>query len=244
MQDLIALQRWLYEGMASGLRDVASGSWPALAAAMAAAVLFGILHAMMPGHGKTVLFSYHLGQKGSLLSSIANGAILALTHVGIAILLVLAGFAVISRAFAYGGRTPQFELASGIFVLLIGAYLVWRAVSRAAPDDARTQSPRRGRTLAFVTGLVPCPLTTFIMSYALARGLLAAGLAVTAAMAAGMVLTISAVAVLATLSRERLLSFFSRTEGARRWLGRTLEIGGAALVVLFGVWLILGAQTA
>ncbi|ODR97471.1 hypothetical protein AUC70_00085 [Methyloceanibacter stevinii] len=244
MQDLIALQRWLYEGMASGLRDVASGSWPALAAAMAAAVLFGILHAMMPGHGKTVLFSYHLGQKGSLLSSIANGAILALTHVGIAILLVLAGFAVISRAFAYGGRTPQFELASGIFVVLIGAYLIWRAVSRAAPEGAECQSPQKGRTLAFVTGLVPCPLTTFIMSYALARGLLAAGLAVTVAMAAGMVLTISAVAVLATLSRERLLSFFSRTEGARRWLGRTLEIGGAVLVVLFGVWLILGAQTA
>ncbi|MEM8644518.1 MAG: hypothetical protein AAGF09_06515, partial [Pseudomonadota bacterium] len=65
-----------------------------------------------------------------------------------------------------------------------------------------------------------------------------------AAMAAGMVLTISAVAVLATLSRTRLLSFFSRTEGARRWLGRTLEVGGAALVLLFGVVLILGATAA
>lgn len=244
MHYLIALQRWLYEGMANGLGDVAGGSWPALGAAMAAAVLFGSLHAMMPGHGKTVLFSYHLGQKGSLLSSIANGAILALTHVGIAVLLVLAGFAVISRAFAFGGRTPQFELASGILVVLIGAYLVWRAVRRAAPDAPHGHSPHKGRTLAFVTGLVPCPLTTFIMSYALARGLLAAGLAVTAGMAAGMVLTISTVAVLATLSRERLLSFFSRTEGARRWLGRALEIGGAGLVLLFGVWLILGAQTA
>lgn len=245
MEDLIALQRWLYDGMASGLRDVASGSGPALAAAMAAAVLFGILHAMMPGHGKTVLFSYHLGQKGSLRSSIANGAILALTHVGIAILLVLAGFAVISRAFAVGGRTPQFELASGILVVLIGAYLLWRAVLRAGPlGDGRGEPPQKGRTLAFVTGLVPCPLTTFIMSYALARGLLAAGLAVTAAMAAGMVLTIAAVAVLATVSREQLLTFVSRTEGPRGVLGRVLEIGGAGVVLLFGVSLILGAQTA
>lgn len=245
MEDLIALQRWLYDGMASGLRDVASGSGPALAAAMAAAVLFGILHAMMPGHGKTVLFSYHLGQKGSLRSSIVNGAILALTHVGIAILLVLAGFAVISRVFAIGGRTPQFELASGILVVLIGAYLLWRAVRRAGPHGAdREEPPQKGRTLAFVTGLVPCPLTTFIMSYALARGLLAAGLAVTAAMAAGMVLTIAAAAVLATLSRDRLLSFFSRTEGARQVLGRVLEIGGAGVVLLFGASLILGARTA
>jgi len=57
------------------------------------------------------------------------------------------------------------------------------------------------------------------------------------------VLTISAVAVLATLSRDRLLSFFSRTEGTRRWLGRALEIGGASLVLLFGVSLMLGAQS-
>ncbi|MEM7399039.1 MAG: hypothetical protein AAGF48_06815 [Pseudomonadota bacterium] len=244
MQDLIDLQRWLYEGMASGLGDVAGGNFGALLAAMAAAVLFGILHALMPGHGKTVLFSYHLGQKSSLLSSIVNGAILALTHVAIAIVLVLAGFAVVSRAFAYGGRTPQFELASGVLVVLIGAYLLWQAFRRAAPENDDGESQRKGRTLAFVTGLVPCPLTTFIMSYALARGLLAAGLAVTAAMAAGMVLTISAVAVLATLSRTRLLSFFSRTEGARRWLGRTLEVGGAALVFLFGVLLVLGATAA
>ena len=130
MQEIIALQRWLYEGMADGLGEVAQGGALALPAVMAGAILFGFLHAMMPGHGKTVLFSYHLGQKGSLLSSIANGAILALTHVGIAVVLVMAGFAVISKAFAAGGRTPQFEMASGVLILLIGAFLLWRAATR------------------------------------------------------------------------------------------------------------------
>lgn len=243
MQEIIALQRWLYEGMARGLGDVAQGSLAAIFAAMGAAILFGVLHAMMPGHGKTVLFSYHLGQKGSLVSSIANGAILALTHVGIAVVLILAGFTVISKVFVVGGRTPQFEFASGILIVLIGAYLLWQAARRPRANGGdRTESD--GRTLAFVTGLVPCPLTTFIMSYALARGLLAAGLAVTAAMALGMVMTIAAVAVIATLSRERLLAFFKRTEGVRATLGRMLEIGGAALVFLFGVRVILNAQGA
>lgn len=241
---MIALQRWLYDGMANGLGDVAAGSSRAVFAAMAAAILFGVLHALMPGHGKTVLFSYHLGQKGSLLSSIVNGAILALTHVGIAIVLVLAGFAVISKAFAVGGRTPQFELASGILIATIGAYLLWRALSGHAQGDDRRVRTGNGRALAFVTGLVPCPLTTFIMSYALARGLLGAGLAVTAAMAAGMVFTIAAVAVLATVSRTRLMSVFARTKAIRAWLGRGLETGGAALVLLFGLWVVLGARGA
>jgi ABC-type nickel/cobalt efflux system permease component RcnA len=47
-----------------------------------------------------------------------------------------------------------------------------------------------GRALAFVIGLVPCPLTTFIMTYALVRGMLVLGLVVTAVMAARMVATI------------------------------------------------------
>jgi ABC-type nickel/cobalt efflux system permease component RcnA len=239
MQEIIALQRWLYGGMASGLGDVAQGSPWAVAVAMAAAVLFGALHALMPGHGKTVLFSYHLGQKGSLAASIANGAILALTHVGLAVVLVLAGFAVISKAFAVGGRTPQFETASGVLIVLIGAFLLWQAAARHEHAHAGD-----GRTLAFVTGLIPCPLTTFILSYALARGLLAAGLAVTAAMAVGMVVTIGAVAVIATLSRGRLLSLLARTEGFRDVLGRGLEVGGAILVLLFGAWTLFRAQGA
>src|SRR4051812_33442880 len=37
---------------------------------------------------------------------------------------------------------------------------------------------RGGKMLAIVTGLIPCPLTTFIVTYALTRGMLATGLAV------------------------------------------------------------------
>ena len=66
MNSLIGIQGWLYSGMASGLGDVASSDMSAVFAAMAAAVLFGALPAMMPGHGKTVLVSYHLGQPGKL----------------------------------------------------------------------------------------------------------------------------------------------------------------------------------
>jgi nickel/cobalt transporter (NicO) family protein len=127
---------------------------------MAAAVLFGAVHALMPGHGKTVLVSYHLGQPARPMEGFANGAILALTHVGLAIVLVLAGFAVISRAFAYGGRTPLFEIASGVLIVVIGSFLLWRSLAHD-----HTLPAANGRTLAFVTGMIPCPLTTFIMSY-------------------------------------------------------------------------------
>ena len=234
MNTLVELQHWLYGGMASGLGDVAGGDARAIVAAMAAAVLFGAIHALMPGHGKTVLISYHLGQPSKLMDGIANGAILALTHVGLALALVIAGFAVISRAFAYGGRTPQFETASGLLIAIIGAFLLWRSLR--SDHNAHSQD---GKTLAFVTGMIPCPLTTFIMSYALARGMLAAGLAVTAAMTVGMIATIGGIALAAAFARERFMGLLNRTEGWRHRVGMVLELGGSVMVLVFGLWMVL-----
>jgi nickel/cobalt exporter len=238
MNSLVAIQHWLYGGMASGLSEVAAGDLRAILAAMAAAVLFGAVHALMPGHGKTVLVSYHLGQPAKLREGVANGAILALTHVGLALFLVLAGFAVISKAFAYGGRTPQFETASGVLITLIGAFLLWRSLK--SDHHAHTQD---GKTLAFVTGMIPCPLTTFIMSYALARGMLAAGLAVTAAMTVGMIATIGGIALAAAFARDRFMGLLERTESWRHRVGTVLELGGSVMVLVFGIWMVLRSFT-
>jgi ABC-type nickel/cobalt efflux system permease component RcnA len=236
VETLVAAQRWLYGGIASGLGDFAQGDPRAIFAAIVAAVLFGAIHALMPGHGKTVLISYHLGQPGKLRDGIANGAILAVTHVGLAVVLVLAGFAVISKVFAVGGRTPQFELTSGVLIMAIGVFLLWRTLKSDHHGGGRD-----GKTLAFVTGLIPCPLTTFIMSYALARGMLAAGLTVTAALTVGMVFTIGGVALAATFARDRFMGLLARTETWRYRAGLLLEVASSIAVLCLGALIALGS---
>jgi nickel/cobalt exporter len=231
MQTLVSIQHWLYGGMSKGLGEVAGGDLSAIMFSMIAAILFGAVHALMPGHGKTVLVSYHLGQPARPIEGFVNGLILAVTHVGLAVVLVLAGFAVINRAFAYGGRTPQFETASGVLIVLIGIFLLWRAL---AHNHEATSTD--GKTLAFVTGMVPCPLTTFVLSYALARGVLAAGLLVTAAMTIGMIAAIGGIALLAALARTRFMALLVRTEDLRHQIGRALEVLGALAVLGFGLW--------
>jgi ABC-type nickel/cobalt efflux system permease component RcnA len=236
MQTFLSIQHWLYSGMSEGLGALAGGDPHAIFLALAAAILFGAVHALMPGHGKTVLVSYHLGREARPFEGFVNGAILAVTHVGLAVILVLAGFAVISRVFAYGGRTPQFEVASGVLIVLIGAFLLWRALSRSHAVAAAN-----GRSLAVVAGMVPCPLTTFVLSYALARNVLAAGLAVTVAMTIGMIGAIGSVALLAALARSRFMSLLARTETLRHNVGVGLEIGGALAVLGLGLVMIARA---
>jgi nickel/cobalt exporter len=228
MDWLIAIQRGLYVGMAEGMRSTVDLS--GLPTLMAAAFLFGIVHAFMPGHGKTVLVSYHLGRPSRIMDGLLTGTLLAVTHVGIAIVFVLAGVAVINRSLGAGGRAPAFELASAALIALIGLILVMRAVWPPAHRDVRD-----GKMLALVTGLVPCPLTTFILTYAIAREKLAIGLAAVGGMLAGVIVTLVTFAVAAVVARGSLMALLSRTKGWRHKVGWGLEFAGAVAVLLIGL---------
>jgi len=230
---MIELQRWLYGSATSGLTSLAAGADPgALLAGLAFAVLFGSVHALMPGHGKVALVSYYLGRPSRIIGGVMTSVILILTHVGSAIVLVLAGFKVMRMTLGGVGRAPTFEAASAILVTAVGIWLLLRAIRHS---HAHTEA--ESRTLAFATGLVPCPLTTFIMVYATTHGVVGAGLLLTAAMAFGMIATILLFVATTILVRERALEFLVRTGPWRERLGRILESASALAVIAFGLWL-------
>jgi nickel/cobalt transporter (NicO) family protein len=233
MEWLITLQRWLYGGMAESMGSTTDFS--GLPMLVGLAFVFGIVHAFMPGHGKSVLVSYHLGRAGQLLDAVVNGSLLALTHVGSAVVLVAAGVGVISRAVAAGGRAPAFERASAVFIALTGVYLVYRAVRPKCHQDSRD-----GRVLAVSTGLVPCPLTTFILTYSLARGKLAVGMVAIAGMLGGVILTIVTFTVVAVVARGPLLNLLASSQFLRTRIGQYVELAGALGVLALGGMMLAG----
>jgi nickel/cobalt transporter (NicO) family protein len=171
---------------------------------------------------------------GRFLSALTATAVLICTHVGLAIVLVLGGFAILQRTLGQAGRAPSLELASQALITLIGSWLLWRAVRPRSHQHGGS-----GMALGFVTGLVPCPLTTFIMSYAVAKNLVGAGLILSGTFALGMIVTVAAFPLLAVMLRTRLLPLMARTEALRFWSGRCLELGAALAVVFLGLWPIL-----
>ncbi len=225
---LIDLQGWLYGGMAEGLKSAHDVS--ALPALLASAVLFGALHALMPGHGKSVLVSYHLGRDGRMTDGLLTGLVLALTHVGSAVVFVMAGVAVISRTLAAAGHAPPFERASAILIIATGIFLLWRLLRPHEHPNAGD-----GKALAFFTGLIPCPLTTFILTYALAKHQLAVGFAAVVAMTVGLIVTIASFAVAAVVVRGRFMALVARSEGLRLRIGRAFELAGACAVIILGL---------
>ena len=79
-----------------------------------------MLHALLPGHGKSVLASYYAGD-GRFLGAIGSSTILILTHVGSAVVLVLSGFVILQRTIGGAGRAPAL-LGAPLAVILLGLW--------------------------------------------------------------------------------------------------------------------------
>ena len=87
---------------------------------------------------------------------------------------------------------------------------------------------------------MPCPLTTFILTFALARGKLAINLAAVLGVMLGVILTLASFAVSAMLARERMATVLARSERFRSTAGWGLEMAGALGVVALGIAMLIG----
>src|SRR5262249_51543635 len=64
----------------------------------------------------------------------------------------------------YLGQAPALELVSRLSLAAIGLWLLIRAIRHSAHGH------REGAAVGFAAGLVPCPLTLFMMTYAVSVG--------------------------------------------------------------------------
>jgi ABC-type nickel/cobalt efflux system permease component RcnA len=238
MEATFELQRWLYASAIGALNGLQTEGLTGLPPLIAAAFSFGMLHALLPGHGKSVLAAYYAGD-GRWRGALASSVILIVTHVGSAVLFVLTGFAVLQRTIGGAGRAPVLEHASHVLILLSGLWLLLRALRPHAHGRERS-----GFALAFVTGMIPCPLTTFIMTYAVVHGAVGAGLILSGTFAVGMVVTVAAFPLLAVGLRTRALpAALTFSPQWRHGAVRTLEIAAALAITAIGGWQMTGWVT-
>jgi nickel/cobalt transporter (NicO) family protein len=226
MQSLLDLQRQLYANAIEALKAMSTADASTMLPLILSALLFGMAHALLPGHGKAVLSARYAGQgryEGALMSSV----LVIMMHVGSAIVLVLTGLAILQRTIVGAGRAPMLERTSQVAIVAVGLWLLWRALR---PHDHGDQ--RSGPVLALAAGMTPCPLTTFVMTYAALNDRIAAGLVLSAAFAAGMVVTVAAFPLAAVLLRERLLVWVARTASLRLFL----EVSSALAVIGIGLY--------
>ena len=95
---------------------------------VAAAVLFGVLHALAPGHGKTVMAAYLVGQRGTPRQALQLGALVTFTHT--ASVLALGAVLAVGALAAPELVVPVTEVVSGVLLAAVGVYLLVLAARR------------------------------------------------------------------------------------------------------------------
>jgi nickel/cobalt exporter len=220
---LVALQGDIQRSVADQISAFsASGDWLALLGAMPLAIVFGMAHALTPGHNKLVLATFVLGERLGLLKALATSMLLSATHIGGAVAIGFGANWLVSRTITQAGRAPLLEMISHALLVAIAVWMIWRAIRPA-------RSHEHPGLFAVAAGLVPCPLTLFIVVMATSMGSPEAGLIFALAMLVGVGSVLSLVGFAAHLGAARMSAVVGRFELAGRVV---LGLGGAMLLLL------------
>ncbi len=106
--------------------------------AIGVSFIWGAMHAMTPGHGKTIVGAYLVGSRGTMKHAIYLGLTTTITHtLGVFALGLVTLFA--AKYIVPEKLFPWMSLLSGLFVVGIGVNLAWSRFSSSGLGDwART----------------------------------------------------------------------------------------------------------
>ena len=207
-------------------------------ASLAAAFFWGMAHALSPGHGKTIVAAYLVGQRGTPWHAAALGAIVTATHtIGVFALglvtLALSAFIVPEQLY------PWLNLVSGVLVVAIGATVFRSRFRRRGHTHGHThhhhhehEAPSRRSLVAVgVTGgLLPCPSALVVLLAAISLHRVAFGMLLIVAFSAGLALSITGIGLVAVFAKQ----VFKRASFEGR-LVRLLPAASALVILAAGL---------
>jgi len=246
-----AAQRQLNQALSRELRRLRGGEATSAALAVAwIAFLYGVLHAVGPGHGKLVVSSLFLARDARLRTAVGISCLVSLLQTMSAVAIV----SVVALALGRGGfavlrDSRRIELVCYGLIALIGLGMLAGAlreawIHRSDGHAADAVGPNRrvaSAGLVVATGLTPCASAIIILLFALGQELYLVGIAACLVMAIGMGLTVSLVGLAAVAARRGTVHLVGTSSAATHWLKTGLGLAGAAAITGLGLLLFLSA---
>jgi ABC-type nickel/cobalt efflux system permease component RcnA len=204
---------------------------------MLVAFSLGALHALSPGHGKTVVASFLVGARGTARHAVFLGAVVTFTHtIGVFLLGLVVLF--LSRTIVPEQIYPWIGFLSGLTILGVGVNLFRQRLSHFTHDHGHGHSHeippeitfRNLLALGFSGGIVPCPSALVVLLSAIALHRVGTGLLFILAFSLGLASVLVAIGIL-VVRASRLLSRFGSDRSAIRFV----PLASAAIISVLGL---------
>ncbi len=238
--DLVSRQATLRDTLGDAFyswKEGSSGS--ALRAIICVAFLYGILHALGPGHRKTVVFSLYLARSAPPWEPAGTGALLALLHAGAAV-VILFGLRGVSGAIS--GRADTIGIYMEGFAYLLLAAIALPLVVKAILDLARERPRETGGPASLgtilLTGIYPCPGAILVLVLSLSLDIVGVGVLAVVSMSLGMTIPIVAAGYLAWFGRTGLFRALKSREARLARISAGFELFGYAFLLAFALYMV------
>ena len=96
------------------------------------AILLGALHGLEPGHSKTMMAAFIVAVRGTLKQAVLLGLAATGSHTAVVWLIAMAGLW-FGRGWNAQTSEPWFQLVSGIVIVLIACWILWRIWRESQP---------------------------------------------------------------------------------------------------------------
>jgi nickel/cobalt exporter len=248
---VVMLQSRINRAINSQLVAIKAGDKPwALWGGLLIGFLYGVFHALGPGHGKSVIIGYFLGRAAHPWRGIAMAGWISFSHVVGAIVIVTVVHLILSKSVASPvDEVDGLRVFSYAAILLIGLGMLWSALrgrghahghhhhEHGAHCAHLPGSRKEQGLLGFAAGFIPCSGAILILVFALTNGIILSGIAMTLAIAVGMAITLSVMGVLSILVRRQIVLRLPDSAVA----SRAFSLVGPILVTAIGAVLLCGA---
>ncbi len=182
-----------------------------IAVALALALFWGAAHALGPGHGKSIVAAYLMGQRGTVRHATYLGGIVTITHTA-GVFALGAVTLLLSELIVPEDLYPWLNLVAGVMVVAIGAGVLRARIAHRRAHarghahhhhhhDHDDLSPRSLLAVGVSGGLLPCPSALVVLLAAISLHRTAFGLALVLAFSVGLAITITAIGLVAVLAR-------------------------------------------
>lgn len=175
------------------------------------AFVYGIIHAMGPGHSKSIVFTYLLSGHATIKTGILLGAFSAFFHgINSTILLSVIYYLLQGETTAsFYNYSQNLRTVSLSLVIVIGIILLVKAFlnlrSRNVHRKGEALKPQKSIIpMVLALALTPCPGTMLLFVFFLSINQFFWGFLLSIVMATGMALTVSLVGLLAVCSKNRI----------------------------------------
>jgi nickel/cobalt transporter (NicO) family protein len=239
------IQKTLNESLAAITRSLQGSRSPrGLLFVMLISLAYGMFHAAGPGHGKTIVSSFFLANDAKLRHSFIIGYLISVVHAIAALAVVLILYYVIRGLFSTGIEQANHYIqlvTFGIITILGGVILVGRIRGthhhhHHDENQLDSISFRNLVGIAIPAGAIPCPGAVAIILFALSLNMLGVSILSVVSISIGMGLTISLAGAITILVKNGAIKALDHGNSEKDSIARrVIEIGGAAILFLFGL---------